>query len=323
MTPVQTIGEGASVRHPRLKLLQRGVSLLVLMASLTLSAGFVQEAGSQGSEREVAEIVNAQRVNLRSCPRIDCEIRVELSLGEQVVRSGDTVDGFVPVQSARGEGWVWNLYVAPIDGQTPELRRGEPGCNRIALIFNIGIGSEVRLPVLEYLETEQVPATLFPMGWWADEHPDALIRMADLGFEIGSHGNVQGELTLRDDDEVSADVRTSFATIARIIEQEPEPYFTPYAAAIDERVRRLIAEQGYLPVGWEVPAADYGEGITATDVYGRVVPNVYDGAIVEFHLDGPATATSTEVALPRIVEALRARGYRFVSISEMAGPCER
>ena len=101
----------------------------------------------------------------------------------------------------------------------------------------------------------------------------------------------------------------------------PVPYFTPYAAAIDARVRHLVADQGYLSVGWEVPAADYGAEATAEGVYARVMDNIYDGAIVELHLDGPASAESTGRALPRMIDALRAQGYQFVTIPQLLAPC--
>jgi peptidoglycan/xylan/chitin deacetylase (PgdA/CDA1 family) len=52
-----------------------------------------------------------------------------------------------------------------------------------------------------------------------------------------------------------------------------------------------------------------------------VVPNVVDGSIIEFHLDAPSSAESTAVALPRIVSDLKARGFQFVTIPEMAQPC--
>jgi hypothetical protein len=83
----------------------------------------------------------------------------------------------------------------------------------------------------------------------------------------------------------------------------------------------LIAGQGHLPVGWRIAARDYDETVYEADVYQRVVGNPYDGAIVEFHIDGPATATSTGRALPRIIDNLRNRGYRFVTIPQMAVAC--
>jgi peptidoglycan/xylan/chitin deacetylase (PgdA/CDA1 family) len=145
--------------------------------------------------------------------------------------------------------------------------------------------------------------------------------MAMLGFPIGTHGDVRLNLTGFSDDEVAIDLRDSATHIRQIIGRDPVPYFTPFAADMDERVRNIVAREGYLPVAWDVPADDWDEGITAEHVFDRVIPNVEDGSIVEFHLDGPSSAQSSAVAIPWIVEALRERGYQFVTIQDMAQPC--
>ncbi|MDP9365917.1 MAG: polysaccharide deacetylase family protein, partial [Chloroflexota bacterium] len=99
--------------------------------------------------------------------------------------------------------------------------------------------------------------------------------------------------------------------------------FTPYAAAIDDRVRAVVAAEGYLPVGWTVRSEDWNPEITADAVYQNVVGNVHDGAIVELHLDASTSVFSTAVALPWIVRDLRAAGYTFVTVPEMSAPCPR
>ena len=308
-------------------LMPRLLSFIVAGTVLTSLVTFVASinAAEQTASRLISPvpgtIVATAGANLRECPRADCSVRGVVLLGERVGILGETDNGFLPVEWGAMRGWLWGLYVATPTGGTPELRGGQAGCQRVALIFNIGVGAETRMPILDYLVRESVPATLFPMGWWAEENPDLLQRMGKMDLAIGSHGDIRGELTQRDDVDVSNDVRRSFATIEAAIGRDPEPYFTPYAADMDERVRALVAKQGYLPVAWEVPAADYGPEATADSVYLRVVPNVYDGAIVEFHLDAPASETSTEIALPWIVDNLREKGYEFVTIPEMATPC--
>lgn len=199
--------------------------------------------------------------------------------------------------------------------------RGVAGCQRVALIFNIGSGFENRPQILDALKADGVPATLFPMGWWAEENPELLRQMVTEGFPIGSHGDQSTELTTLPDDAVLQDIRTAEATLRRITGQPVLPYFTPYAAATDARVQALINRAGYTSVGWEVPAADWDYDITADDVLAKVLPNIYDGAIVELHLDAPASAQSTEIALPQIVEQLRGEGYRFVTIPDLVRPC--
>ena len=267
-------------------------------------------------------IVAAPVVNIRSCPKLSCESLAVAKLGDRLTITGEPVDGFVPIERDGGNGYVYYLYVAPDGGPAPQLIRGEPGCKRIAFIFNVGIGEEAQTGILDHLKAEDVPATIFPMGWWADTYPEILKYMVKGGFVIGSHGDDRLILTDRSDAEIAQDVRDSFAAIERAGGQTPEPLFTPYAAEMDDRVRRIVATAGYLPVFWEVSARDYGPDATAWEVYDRVMSNVYDGAIVEFHLDGPASASSTGTAIPWMVPELKAAGYTFVSISDMARPCD-
>jgi peptidoglycan/xylan/chitin deacetylase (PgdA/CDA1 family) len=159
------------------------------------------------------------------------------------------------------------------------------------------------------------------MGWWALENQDDMRTMAMLGFPIGTHGDVRLNLTGFSDDEVVKDLKDSAVHIRQVIGKDPAAYFTPYAADMDERVRELVAREGYLPVAWDVPADDWREDISPEYVYDRVVPNVEDGSIVEFHLDGPASAQSTAVAIPWIVSDLKEQGFQFVTVQDMAGPC--
>jgi peptidoglycan/xylan/chitin deacetylase (PgdA/CDA1 family) len=125
----------------------------------------------------------------------------------------------------------------------------------------------------------------------------------------------------RSDAEVVADVQAAEAAIEAAIGRPPERLFTPYAGAIDDRVRGLVAGLGYLPIGWTAPADDWDFDATPEQVFRNVMERVEDGAIVELHLDAPASATSTAVALPWIVGELRKQGYHFVTIPELAVPC--
>ena len=296
--------------------------LLLLVGALALLTPTASAAQPGPSAREVPGTVvgNANGVNIRACPRPECEVRAVAKFGERVTVTGEAIDGFVPVEREGVTGYAYALYVAT-PGRTPELARGLPGCNRVALIFNVGVGYENRPEILDRLKRDGVPATVFPMGWWAEEHPELLKRFAEAGFPIGSHGDQRVKLTERGDAEVTKDVRDAAAAIERAIGEPPEPFFTPYAAASDERVRGLIARAGYLPVAYTLPADDWDFDADPDAIWENVVPHVSDGAIVEFHLDAPASAESTAVALPWIVERLRAKGYRFVTIPEMAQPC--
>lgn len=293
--------------------------LLVLPAQLFMTGVLV--VAQETAIREAGVVVGTTGLNIRDCPDVSCGSRGLAQLLDPIIVTGPEEDGYLPVEWAGKSGWAWHLYVATPSRGTPFLEKGTPGCKRVALIVNIGIGEPLQTHPLLWLKAEGIPATLFPMGWWALAFPDDMRTIAMLGFPIGTHGDSRLNLTGFPDDEVVIDLRDSATHIRQVIGKDPAAYFTPYAADMDERVRSLVASEGYLPVAWDVPADDWGENISAEYVYDRVVPNVEDGSIVELHLDGPSSEQATAVAIPWIVEALQERGYQFVTIQDMAQPC--
>jgi hypothetical protein len=297
------------------------VLILRLSLLVQLLTAAVPVVAQDAPKREAGVVVGTTGLNVRECPDVSCVSRGLAQLEDPIIVTGPEENGFLPVEWAGKTGWAWHLYVATPSGGTPFLEEGTPGCKRVAFIVNIGIGEPLQTHPLLWLKAEGVPATLFPMGWWALAFPDDMRTIAMLGFPIGTHGDVRLNLTGFTDDEVVTDLKDSATHIRQVTGEDPAPYFTAFAADMDERVRSLVAHEGYLPVAWDVPADDWGEDITADYVFDRVVPNVEDGSIVEFHLDGPSSKEATAVAIPRIVEALRERGYHFVTIQDMAQPC--
>lgn len=294
------------------------VALIVLAPALGTSRNVLAQ---DGSIREAGAVVGTTGLNVRECPEVACGSRGLAQLEDPITVTGPVENGYVPVEWAGKSGWAWALYVATDSRGTPFLQTGVPGCKRVAFIFNIGIGDEMQMHTLRWLKQQKVAATIFPMGWWALANPDDMREMAMLGFPIGTHGDRRMNLTSHSDDDVVVDLLDSAKHIKEVIGSEPVPYFTPYAADMDDRVRNLVAREGYLPVGWDVSADDWDVGITPEYVYDRVTPNVEDGSIVEFHLDGPSSEESSAVAIPWIVEDLKAQGFSFVTVPEMAQPC--
>lgn len=308
------------------KRFRRGVTLaaVALVLSGMLTTGIL-------AAPPTATVVGTTRLDIRSCPRPSCAVVTTAPSGGRMLMTGEVSEhegtdrpetgSFVPVEYGGKDGYAQDLFLTTDAGHVPYLLRGSEGCNRVALIFNVGVGEEAATSVLDTLKAKGVPATMFVMGWWADERPAILQRMVDEGYPIGSHGYDSVDLPVRSDDEVVDDVRRATAAIEQAIGRPIDRYFTPYASAIDERVRAIVAGQGYLPVAWEVYTGDFSAEATAESVYDRVMDDVHDGAIVELHLDAPASAESTGRALPRLIDELRAQGYQFVTIPEMTTPC--
>jgi peptidoglycan/xylan/chitin deacetylase (PgdA/CDA1 family) len=205
--------------------------------------------------------------------------------------------------------------------EVPWITEGDVACPRISLIFNIGLGEAPSEAILQTLIQEGVEATMFPTGQFARTYPEYLRSLNDTGFPVGVHGDAGLQSPEASGDAIHFDIRASIDAIESVIGRGIDPYFTGPAAESDEHMDEVVASEGLQSVGWKVSAPDAGAEATDEAVYRSVVDNVYPGAIVELHLDGPATDVSTAMALPRIVDDLRARGYEFVTIEEMLEPC--
>ena len=48
--------------------------------------------------------------------------------------------------------------------------------------------------------------------------------------------------------------------------------------------------------------------------------NVVNGAIIVVHFDSPTTLNSTAVALPRIIDDIRAAGFSLVTVTDLLVP---
>ena len=315
---------GRQDRRPR-----RGLRVLVLALVLAVASPFPGGAVPSAQDDPLdytgaaASVLGAPSVKVRDCAGFDCDLVGTLTVGERVTVTGPEEDGFLPISAdASGlAGYAYALYIS-VDGvPAPWLEQGPAGCNRVALAFNIGVGEPFDYSILDTLKEWEVPATFFAMGWTTDRDPETVRAIAEAGFPIGTHGYDALDLPTTGDYDVVADLQASIDSIQAAAGDNWVPYATPFAASTDERVRTLISGEGLMPVGWRVAANDYAIDADPNAIWDRVVPNAYDGAIIEMHIDAPNSAASTGVALPWVIEALEDRGYEFVTVPDMALPC--
>ncbi|MFN8633119.1 MAG: polysaccharide deacetylase family protein [Chloroflexota bacterium] len=198
-----------------------------------------------------------------------------------------------------------------------EVVRGDPTRPRISLVVNVGAGREPAVSMLDTLKEKGVRTTFFVLGWWADRQPEILKRISDDGHEIASHGHSVFDLTAVSDAEVRSDLERADASIAAVTGKTTRPLWSASAGNRDTRVHRIAASLGYRPIYLTVDSWDWMETATADSVYTRVMERTVNGAIVVLHFDSPTTVRSTAVALPRLIDDLRAAGFTLVTITEL------
>ncbi len=100
-------------------------------------------------------------------------------------------------------------------------------------------------------------------------------------------------------------VRTTFFLMGWWAEKEPD------------LVRRIAASLGFRPILWTLDSGDWQFDSSGDAVRRRVLNNTANGYIVVMHFESPRTADSVSFALPDMIDGLRARGLRLVTVTEL------
>jgi peptidoglycan/xylan/chitin deacetylase (PgdA/CDA1 family) len=296
------------------------MAVLVVVAALLLQPITISAQDEVGAS-DVGIVVSTTAINIRDCPRADCESVDSVPLGSTLDVLGPPQDGFLPVRSGDTQGWAYELFIASSYTGTPVLTQGTAGCKRVALVFNVGIGDPIAWSIVDTLAATETKATMLIQGWWAEYYPAWVQSFDASGFTIGTHGGDNLDLTDRTTEDVMTDIITATTQINTALGHASDTIFSPSGPDTDPRVLSMIAFAGYLPVVWQISAGDDSADATASEVSKNVLDHIYDGAIVEMHLDAPNSGGATAVALPDIISTLQDDGYTFVTIPEMAQPC--
>nr|WP_318212079.1 polysaccharide deacetylase family protein [Streptomyces sp. SJL17-1] len=169
----------------------------------------------------------------------------------------------------------------------------------------------------------KVDATVFMTGRWAEEYPDQAKSIGvDPRFEIANHSYSHyafaspcyGLPTVAKPD-MADDVQRAFDAFRDAGAVNVVPYFRFPGGCYDDAALRALAPTGVTAVQWDVVSGD-AFAKDADAVAEQVLDGVRPGSLVVMHCTRSA-APVTEQAIHRIVPELRARGYRFVKVSEL------
>ncbi|MDK1345585.1 polysaccharide deacetylase family protein [Streptomyces sp. 378] len=188
------------------------------------------------------------------------------------------------------------------------------GVKCIALTFDAG-PSEHSARLLDILKEKQVPATFFLLGKrHIEKYPELVRRMADEGHEVANHTWDHKILTKLRPEEIREELERPNEEIARLTGRRPT-LMRPPQGRTDDTVHAVCRELGLSEVLWSVTAKDYQT--TDSDLITRRVldQSSRDGIILLHDLyDG------TVPAVPGIIDALKERGFVFVTVPQLLAP---
>ena len=181
----------------------------------------------------------------------------------------------------------------------------------IALSFDAAWGNEDTQTLIDILNKYKVNATFFVVGDWVTKYPDSVKALFDAGNEVMSHSDDHAHFASLSADEIKSNINASNDKIENVTGVRPTLFRCPYGE-YNDTVIKTVKDMNMTAIQWDVDSLDW-KGISADEIQSRVLNNVKSGSIVLFH----NAAENTPEALPGIIEALIADGYKIVPISQL------
>ena len=199
----------------------------------------------------------------------------------------------------------------------------------IALTFDDGPDIAWTPQILDVLKREKAPATFFVTGTNALGQGDLLRRIVREGSELGNHSTSHADLSTRSPNAIRLELNATERLVQAYTGRAMRLFRPPFLGDADPdrsdelHATRVAATMGYVTVGLNVDPLDW-QLASAAQIVQRTIAQVEAGTtkrpaqIVLLH-DSGGDRSATIRALPAIIHGLRARGYHFVGVSQLAG----
>jgi cellulose synthase/poly-beta-1,6-N-acetylglucosamine synthase-like glycosyltransferase/peptidoglycan/xylan/chitin deacetylase (PgdA/CDA1 family) len=198
-----------------------------------------------------------------------------------------------------------------------------PPGRRVALTFDDGPDPRWTPRIAHELHVAGVSATFFVIGSQAARYPDLVRQLVRDGDEIGNHTFTHVPLSAVPAWERRMQLDMTEAAVAGITGHYTRLMRPPYSATPDavtprdDRVLAQLAGSHYFVVLANYDSQDWQRPGARAILRNASPPNT-TGGIVMLH-DGGGDRSQTLRAVPQLISQLRARGFRFVTVSQLAG----
>ena len=181
----------------------------------------------------------------------------------------------------------------------------------VAISFDAAWGADKTEKIMEILKEYNANATFFLVGFWVENYPEITKKIAENGFEIGTHSNTHPDMAKLDENQMKLELETSVKTIEDTTGKKVELFRPPYGS-YNNTLINTCESLNLTTIQWDVDSLDW-KGISAVDITTRILNKVFNGSIILCHNNSDHILD----ALPMVLDRLQKRGYTIKCIGDI------
>ena len=181
----------------------------------------------------------------------------------------------------------------------------------VAISFDAAWGADKTEKIMEILNEYDAKATFFLVGFWVENYPEIAKKIAENGFEIGTHSNTHPDMAKLDAEQMKLELQTSVKTIEDTTNKKVELFRPPYGS-YNNTLINTCEELNLKTIQWDVDSLDW-KGISAVDITTRILNKVFNGSIILCHNNSDHILE----ALPMVLDRLNKRGYKVKCVGDI------
>jgi peptidoglycan-N-acetylglucosamine deacetylase len=182
----------------------------------------------------------------------------------------------------------------------------------IAMTFDDG-PHKINTPrLLDMLKERHIHATFFMVGENVVDNPEIVKRILAEGHELGNHSWSHPQLSVMGDASVREQLQKTQDAITKASGVTPKLMRPPYGAFTARQRNWAHGEWGFTVVLWDVDPEDW-KYRNAEHVKKEILKAAISGSIVLSH----DIHKTTVDAMPEVLDTLAARGFKFVTVSQL------
>ncbi len=191
---------------------------------------------------------------------------------------------------------------------------GNVNLPEVALTFDDGPNPPFTSQILDVLQRYNVKASFFDVGYLVHRYPDLVRREVADGHTVGNHTWDHAHLPALSTTGITKEIGDTSDELQKITGMRPT-FFRPPYGEIDAHTLTIVNNLGLTTFLWNAMASDWLRPAPSVISF-RVTNVVRNGMIILLH-DGGGDRTNTVAALSTIIQNLQARGFRFVTLSQL------